>query len=235
MKLEQVMKELRSMGNERTCATMKRHGAPDDFYGVKIGDLKKIVRKVKVDQELAEELYETGNGDARYLAGLIADAGSIRKSVLKKWMRSTSWSYLTQYTVAGVAADSPHGWDLGLEWIEARKVSTACGGWYTLTGVVSTRNDGELDLEAIEGLLDRVAETLHEAPDPVRLAMNGFVIAVGCYVSSLSQRARQVGVELGKIEADMGDTSCKIPSSPEYIDKVVQMGRLGKKRKTARC
>ncbi len=235
MKLKEVMKELKSMGNAQTCKTLKRHGAPDDLYGVKVGDLKKIVKKIKMDQDLAEELFATGNGDAMYLAGLIADASSVKKSVLKKWVKSTDWIYITEYTVAGVAADSKHGWDLGLEWIEAKKESVACSGWATLGGVIATREDEELDHKKIKALLKRIEKEIHSERNRVRYVMNGFVIAVGTYIPSMSKEARKLGVKIGKIEIDMGDTSCKVPYSPEYIDKVVKMGRLGKKRKTAKC
>jgi 3-methyladenine DNA glycosylase AlkD len=43
------------------------------MFGVKVGDLKPIVKQIKGDQELAMQLYATGNSDAMYLAGLVAD------------------------------------------------------------------------------------------------------------------------------------------------------------------
>ena len=35
--------------------------------------MKPIAKKIKLNQELAEELYATGNYDAMYFAGIIAD------------------------------------------------------------------------------------------------------------------------------------------------------------------
>ena len=75
MNVTEVMAELEGMGTERYRATMRKHGAPENYYGVKVGDMQKIVKKVKVDQALAEELFATGNGDAMYLAGMIAGIG----------------------------------------------------------------------------------------------------------------------------------------------------------------
>jgi hypothetical protein len=82
----------------------------------------------------------------------------------------------------------------------------------------------------------RVQKTIHQQQsDRVRLAMNGFVIAVGSYVKPLSDYAIQVAKKIGKVEADMGNTSCKIPFAPEYIEKAKKRGTLGKKRKSAKC
>ena len=60
--------------------------------------------------------------------------------------------------------------------------------------------------------------------------MNGFVIAVGSYVEALSERAIEIGKMNGKVEVEMGGTSCKVPPAPQYIEKVQKMGRVGKKK-----
>lgn len=73
MTKSEVMLELSKFGNEQTKKIFARHGAREPFYGVKVGDLKTLVKKIKTDHNLALELYETGNSDAMYLAGLIAD------------------------------------------------------------------------------------------------------------------------------------------------------------------
>ncbi len=33
----------------------------------------------------------------------------------------------------------------------------------------------------------------------------------------------------------MGDTACKVPDATACINKVIAMGKLGKKKKEARC
>jgi hypothetical protein len=65
--------------------------------------------------------------------------------------------------------------------------------------------------------------------------MNGFVIAVGGSVPELTELAKETGKKIGIVTVDMGGTACKTPYSPEYIDKIIQRGALGKKKKTVRC
>ena len=65
--------------------------------------------------------------------------------------------------------------------------------------------------------------------------MNGFVIAVGSYVAPLAKQAKALAKKLGKVEVELGGTSCKVPLATETIAKVEQAGRLGKKRKTIKC
>ena len=95
--------------------------------------------------------------------------------------------------------------------------------------------DVELDLAELKRLLLRVRKTLPNEPNRVRSAMNGFVIAVGTYVQPLADLALQTAHKIGKVSVDVGDTSCKVPYAPDYIEKIQKRGTVGKKRKTAKC
>ena len=64
---------------------------------------------------------------------------------------------------------------------------------------------------------------------------DGFVIALGGCVKSLTDRAIAAAEKIGPVSVDMGDTACKTPNAAEYLRKIQQRGSIGKKRKTARC
>jgi len=235
MTLHEVMRELEAMGNEQTKKIFLRHGAKEPFFGVKVGDLKKIVKKVKKDHELSLELYATGNSDAMYLAGLIADEKQITKEQLQNWTEKAFWYMISEYTVPWITAEIRYGHELGMEWIESDEERFASAGWATLANLVSIKTNDDLDIKELDTLLDCISKTIKYAPNRVRYTMNGFVIAVGSYVPELTETAIEIGKKIGKVDVEMGGTACKVPSSPEYIEKVKNMGRIGKKRKAARC
>ncbi|MBN8691338.1 MAG: DNA alkylation repair protein [Armatimonadetes bacterium] len=232
---EQILEEIKPLGSEGYCKVLRNHGVTDPMYGVKIEYLKKYEKAIKKDYQLAKDLYNTGVYDAMYLAGLIADESKMSKDDLRDWLSKANNDAIAEYAVAWVAADGPHGWELALEWIESEDKRAAVCGWGTLSSLVGVKPDSELDIEHLRKLLIRVQETLHDQPDRVRYKMNNFVICVGCGVAELCPEAIKVGQALGKVKVNMGNTACKVPSAPEYIEKVVNMNRLGKKRKTARC
>jgi 3-methyladenine DNA glycosylase AlkD len=231
----QVMRELQKKGDAQTQKTFARHGAPTGTLGVKIGDLKTIAKTIRGNQSLACELYETGNADAMYLAGLVADGSQMSKNQLESWTKSATWHMLSEYTVPGVATESPYARDLAMKWIRSKKESIASSGWCTYAGIVATKPDDELNLREIEGLLEEIVKQIHSAPNRVRCTMNGFVIAVGTYVKPLLKQAKQVAKTIGAVSVDMGDTACKVPLALSYIEKIEMAGRIGKKRKTIKC
>ena len=235
MTLNEVMSELESMGSEQTKKILMRHGAREPLFGVKVGDLKKIVKKVKKNHNLSLELYNTGNSDAMYLAGLIADESKITKTQLQDWADNAYWYMISEFTVPWVAAESPFGYELALEWIKSKEEKIAAAGWATLSSLVTIKKDDDLNIKKLDSLLDHVAKNIHNESNRVRYTMNGFVIAAGTSIISLTEKAIKIGLQNGKVDVEMGGTACKVPSAPEYIEKNKKMGRIGRKKKVARC
>ncbi|HEX5103167.1 MAG TPA: DNA alkylation repair protein, partial [Pirellulaceae bacterium] len=201
-----IVEQLKSLGSESTKKVLMRHGAKEPFFGVKIEHLKKIQKRIKRDYQLALDLYDTGISDAMYLAGLIADDAKMTKRDLQKWVKGAYWYMLSEYTVPWVAAGSKHGHDLALEWIESKNELVASAGWATLSSLVSTKDDAELDIPELKKLLARVEKTIHKQPNRVRGAMNAFVISVGSYVKPLLKQAKAAAKAIGVVSVDMGET-----------------------------
>lgn len=235
MTIKEVLEELEAFGDERTKNTFLKHGAKEPLFGVKAGDLKKILKKTKKNHALSLELYATGNSDAMYLAGLMADEKQITAAHLEDWVGKAYWYYLSEYTVPWLAAETEHGFELAKKWIESPKESIASAGWATFSNVASIRPDEALDIEAYSQLLDRVSKEIDKAQNRVRYTMNGFVIAIGSYIPTLTEKAQEIAAKIGKVEVEMGGTSCKVPLATTYIQKIIDKDRIGKKRKKARC
>lgn len=142
---------------------------------------------------------------------------------------------IAEYTVAWVAAESPHARELAMKWIDSSKENIAAAGWNTYSGYVSITRDEELDTQEIEGLLERIVKEIDVAPNRVKYCMNGFVMAVGSAVKPLLPAAKNAAEQIGKVEVDMHGTACKVPVALEMIRKIESMKRVGKKRNSVKC
>src|SRR5687768_4795601 len=196
MTAQEILEELKPLGTESyKKLLLKNYGVKEPCFGVKIGDMKKIQKRIKKDYQLALDLYATGNYDAMYLAGLIADDARMTREDLQRWVDGAYSHAISGFTVAWVASGSPHGWEMALEWIDSPRESTAVAGWSSLASLVGTRRDSELDMAALTRLIERVRATIHDQPDRVRYAMNGFLIAAGTYVPALTELALKTAEE----------------------------------------
>lgn len=235
MTTKEIMLELEQFGDPQTKKTLMNHGAKEPLFGVKIEHLKKILKKTKKNHALSLELYATGNSDAMYLAGLMADETQMTEEILNEWVKNAYWSYLNEYTVPWVASETTFGFELGLKWIKSDDPQIAGAGWSTLSSVAALLPDEQLDIKKYSELLDYIEENVHEAENRVKLKMNAFVIAVGSFITELNPKAMDIAKRIGKVEVNMNGTACKVPFAPDYISKVVNNRGLGKKRKSARC
>jgi 3-methyladenine DNA glycosylase AlkD len=235
MEYAEAMTALEKLGNPQTKKTWLAHGATGALFGVKIGDMKGLVKQLKGRQDVALKLYASGNLDAMYMAGLIADGAKMGKQEIETWAKSARWKMISEYTVPWVACESPHARELALAWTRSTDEGLASIGWNTYAGIVCTRPDSDLDLKEIEGLLARIEKEIGKAKDRVRYCMNSFVIAVGTAVKPLLAKAKATAKRLGKVEVDVGDNACKVPVALEAIAKVEAMGRVGKKRASMKC
>ncbi len=236
MTANEILDELRALGSESYKRVLiKNHGVKEPCHGVKISELQKIRKRIKRDYQLALDLYETGNYDAMYLAGLIADDARMTKSDLRRWAEQAYAGSLPGSTVPWVAAGGPHGREMGLAWIDSAQPTVALAGWSTLSCLALSKPDADLDLAELKVLLKRVESTVHPSPDLVRYGMNAFVIAVGSGVAALTGLAIRTGEEIGPVTADLGNNACETPFAPDAIRKVQAQGGIGKKRKSLKC
>jgi len=235
MTVADIMTELKAKGSDNIKNILLKHGVKEPFFGVKVEYLKVIEKKIKKDYQLALELYATGNADAMYLAGLIADDDQMTQEDLQQWVEKAESTNISGYTVPWVTAGSRYGYEMGLQWIDAKEEHIAVAGWSTLGGLTALKPDSELDIPAYKKLLDRVAAQIHTAGNREKLAMNGFIIAVGSYIPELTAEAVAVANKIGILTVDMNGTACKVPLAADYIKKVSDKGQLGKKKKKLKC
>lgn len=234
MTAKDIVAELRKLGTAQTKKMWMTHGAQEPCLGVKVEDMKKIQKRVKMDYALAIELYDTGIADAMYLAGLIADDAKMTKRDLQKWVENATCDWVAEYTVPWVASASPHGREMALKWMDSKDEAIASAGWQTYSSMVAMKQDAELDLAEIKSLLERVAQSIHQQPNRVKYVMNSFVIAVACHVKPLHELAVDTANGIGKVAVDLVG-ACKIPFAPDHIKKFEARSAIGKKRKSPKC
>ncbi|MBV8391207.1 MAG: DNA alkylation repair protein [Mucilaginibacter sp.] len=235
MTVQEIMDDLKAHGSDSIKKILLKHGVKEPFFGVKIEYLKPIQKKVKMDYQLAKDLYATGNADAMYLAGLIADDAKMTKDDLQAWAKQAVSNNISEYTVPWVATGSEIGFELALEWIDSPEEYIAACGWSTLSNLVSLKPDNELDIAELKRLLARVSKTIHTSPNRVRSTMNGFLIALGTYVTALTEEVIAAAKDIGVVIVEKEGTACKVPDAIEYIMKAKNKGVLGKKKKMVKC
>jgi hypothetical protein len=216
MTLEEVMATLAKSGSAQTKKTYARHGASEPMFGVSFATLGGLVKRIGVDHELAMQLWDTGNFDARNLAMKIVDPARMTPGDLDRWAKDMTVRMCAGY-VSMIACEGPHGHATVMRWLGSADEQTRASGW-GLVAQIALR-----DPNMPEGwCFDRLAEItkgIHDAPNDERYAMNNAVIMLGCRSPALKRAALAAAKKIGKVDVDHGDTSCKTPDAGPYIEK----------------
>jgi len=218
MKLAEALARLESLGNAKVRAQNAKAGAGDRQFGVSLGDIRALAKKIRADHALALTLWDTGNVDAQFLAVLLMEPQELSAKELEGLLRSTSFSRVADWLNAYVVAKHPDKETLRERWMGARDKWAARAGWSLTAERVAGHPDG-LDLPA---LLDRLETQMARAAPEVQWTMNSTLAAIGIHAPRLRPRAVAIGEKLGLYRDWPVSKGCTSPFAPVWIAAMVK-------------
>ncbi|WP_281889998.1 DNA alkylation repair protein [Paenibacillus sp. YYML68] len=233
-----VMQELQALGKERTKKQYISNGAREPLFGVATGAMKPLAKQIKINQPLAEELYATGNYDAMYFAGIIADPKGMTTADYDRWMDAAYFYMLSDYVVAVTLAEAEmaHAQGVADQWIASGEELRMSAGWSCYCWLLGSRKDAEFSTDKLAHLLERVKPSIHSAPERAKYAMNQFIYTVAISYVPLHEQAVATAQAVGPVEVKRGDTGkSSLLVASDTIQKAIEKNQLGFKRRHVRC
>ncbi len=214
--LAETMALLEKAGSEQTKKTYLRHGVTGPLFGVKFATLKELLKRIRLDHELALALWETGNFDARNLAVKIADPAKMTPAALDRWARGENAMMCGSY-VAALASEGPHGMSRAKAWLASKDVVERVAGWM-LVGSLAMCDEATPDAWFL-ARVGEIAKAIHAASNAERSVMNRTLISLGGRNEAMRKAATAAAKKIGPVEVDHGDTACETPDAAASIEK----------------
>src|SRR5262249_4770344 len=177
MTLKETIKQLESLGNEKMRAHNTKYGAGDNQFGVPMGDIRTLAKKIKTNHELALALWKTGNIDAQFLATLLIKPKDLSADEMDKIVRSITFVHVADWLNSYVVKQHPDKESLRQGWMTTDDPMAARAGW-SLTAERVEKSPEGLDLPA---LMDRVESEMANAAPEVQWTMNGTLAQIGIH------------------------------------------------------
>jgi len=213
--LSEVMVELAALEDPRIREVNARHG---DDHGVNLSALRALAKRLKTQQELARELWETDDSAARLLAILICRPRAFDRDELGTMLRQARTPKVHDWLVSYVVKKSPYVEALRLAWIADPDPVVASAGWALTTERVGKAPEG-LDLS---GILDTIDMEMKDAPDRLQWAMNHCLAQIGIEHADHRARAIDIGERLGVLKDYPTPPNCTSPFAPIWIAEMVR-------------
>ncbi len=225
MRFREVSRELKKRGTAGNRRIYGRHGVREPMHGVSFAHLRDLKKKIKIDQDLAVQLWDSGNHDCRVLATMVADPKAMRALELERWVRDLD-NYVLADALSGLVSRTPLARSRVEKWTVSRKEFIGQTG-YNVLGLMAM-NDDEPTEKYFAEHLRKIENGIHGSPNRVRHAMNQALIAIALRSPSLRRTAVAAAKRIGKVEVDHGETSCKTPDAVTYIERCVAARRARK-------
>jgi 3-methyladenine DNA glycosylase AlkD len=217
MALNDILKQLKALGNEAMRKQNARWGAGDNQFGVKHGDIRVLAKKLKAQPELAMPLWKTGNLDAQYLAILLMKPRDLSAKEVDRLVRSISFAWVADWLLSYVVKQHADKEALRQKWMADKHRWAARAGW-SLTAERVVKSQEGLDLPA---LLDRIESEMAEADPVVQWTMNTTLAEIGIHFPKLRKRAIAIGEKLGIYRDYPVSKGCTSPFAPIWINAMV--------------
>lgn len=213
--LAEVMAELAALEDPKAREVNERHG---DDHGVNLGQLRAIAKRLRTQQELACQLWQTGDTAARLLAILVCRPKAFERDELDVMLREARTPKVHDWLVNNVVKKNPHAEELRLAWSADPDPVVASAGWALTTERVARRPEG-LDLAA---LLDVIEAEMRDAPDRLQWAMNNCLAQIGIEHPEHRARAIDIGERLAVLKDYPTSPGCTSPYAPTWITEMVR-------------
>ena len=217
MTLEKTLKQLEALGDAKVRAWNAKSGAGEKQFGVPLGDIRKVAKKIKSDHALALSLWNTGNVDAQFLAALLIEPKKLSAEAMDRLVRSIAFVRVADWLNSYVVANHPDKERLRKDWMAADDRWAARSGWHLTAERVAKSPDG-LDLPA---LLDRIESEMAGAASEVQWTMNNALANIGIHAPKLRKRAIAIGEKLGIYRDYPVSKGCTSPFAPIWIEFMV--------------
>lgn len=223
MTVDQALAELEALGDPKVRAQNSKSGAwgagaGSNQYGVPLGEIRALAKKIKAGHDLALALWDTGNVDAQFLAALLLQPKQLSPRELDRLVRSISYVRVADWLISYVVANFPEKETLREGWMNDKNRWAARAGWQLTASRVAKSPEG-LNLVA---LLDRIEKEMPRAEPEVQWTMNNTLAAIGIHEPKLRKRALAIGEKIGLYRDWPVSKGCTPPYAPVWINFMVQ-------------
>jgi hypothetical protein len=217
MNFADVMNQLKQMGTEANRRIYRNHGATENVFGVSTANLKTLVKAIKKDHALAEQLWNTGNYDAQSLAAMIADPAQMTSESIDAWSKGLYTYGLTDY-FADLVFKTPFAEEKALQWKDSSNEWLGRAGWHLIAKSAADPQRPDSEFAAYLPVIER---EIHIRVNRTRQAMLNTLVAIGARGGDIMEQTFSAVGRIGPVEIDHGNTSCETIEPISYIKKVL--------------
>ncbi len=211
MKKNEVFKLLDDNKNQRGIENWKKMNRSNlNSFGIGLTVLRKLAKKIGRNAELAAELWETDNYDARIISMLIDDPKKITREQIEAQVEQLEGGYLCHVfsSCDATLGKTDFVLDLIKDWIPGNDETRKRCGYGLLYELSKSKKKNAPDDQYFSGYLRYIEQHYAEADKQVLLAMGVAVQGIGHRNKYLHGHALALAKKIGPIDFNEEGQHC---------------------------
>jgi len=197
MRYEEVISQLKSMGDPKNIEGMGRFGIKtENNYGNSVTTLRKYAKKIGKNHDLAVKLWESGIRDARMVAACIEDPETVSEEQVDTWVRDfDSWD-ICDYCCGHFFDKTPFAYKKVREWTKNKELFVKRAGFSLIAWLaVHDKKKSDSEFESFFKIIKR--ESIDDR-NYVKKAVNWALRNIGKRNNNLNKKAIKIAEEIKK-------------------------------------
>lgn len=218
MTKEEILSELKLLGTEKQYNYNLKKGAGENQFGVKMGDIRKLAKMVKPNLDLALDLWETENLDARQVAILLMKPKELSLEQLNELVHTVKYFWVADWLNNYIVKKHPESEKMREKWMQSDHPMAQRAGW-NLTSILAAKKSEVLDYENI---LNQLEKEMPNAHPQAQWTMNFTLVEIGINHPDFREKALTIGEKLGVYRDYPVSKGCTSPFAPIWIGEMVK-------------
>jgi len=210
----EILNDLSNLGDEKRIKYNKKIGVTGDQYGVTLGRIRALARKIKTNHSLAIELWKSKNYDAMILASMIFDPYILVEKDIDKLIKNAYIHTLVDEICFHTIAKTNIALEIMKKWIDNEDETYGRGGWALACSLVM---QDKLDKSEIEVLLIKIENEMKNSRPLKKEVMNRCLCEIGIKYEEYTERCIEIGQKLEIYKDQKVSKGCTSAYAPEWI------------------
>lgn len=210
MKIEDVILQIKEISDPRAIKIWARLGmSTENYFGAGLTKLKNLAKSIKKNHILSVELWNTRIHDARLLSCFICDPKKIEREDINKMADDIDFWDLGDNFVSYIVAKTPYKFEYIDLWLKSKNLYLRRAAFMMIAKSAKDEIENE-DIYYLD-ILGYIKDKIKEEENWVKESMLYAIISIGQRNRELYNHAMMISEEIGKIDIDYGNSSCKAP------------------------
>ena len=221
--VKSILSELKPLVNETSKKVYFKQGIQEEVWGIKMGDLRKLAKRIGLHTELAWELWNTKIYELRILALSIFDGRNLNEQDLIKLITSTDTKVLIDEYAFSLDAQRNDQLERMDAWFKHNDPRVRHTAWNL---AIVLNNSNQLAFNQRSDFVNRIEHELLDQDHNTQFTMNRLLCEIGIRYDDLTDRCVSVGERLGLYREMKVAKGCTSLYAPAWIE----VGRRNRKR-----